>query len=57
MKESLNLSLTRSSNSPFKMPMADYNIGRYILNLLKQIDFEDFEDEKLDPSLRPNLLT
>ena len=35
----------------FKMPLADYNIGRYILNLLKQIDFEDFEDEKLDPSL------
>ena len=35
----------------FKMPLADYNIGRYILNLLKQIDFEDFEDEKLDPKL------
>ena len=35
----------------FKMPLADYNIGRYILNLLKQIDFEDFEGKKLDPKL------
>ena len=35
----------------FKMPMSDYDIGQYISGLLKQIDFEDDEDEKLDPSL------
>ncbi len=35
----------------FKMPMSDYNIGQYISGLLKQIDFEDDEDEKLSPDL------
>ena len=35
----------------FKMPMADYNIGQYILDLLKQIDFEDDEEEKLSSDL------
>ena len=35
----------------FKMPMSDYDIGQYISELLKQIGFEDEEDEKLDPDL------
>ena len=35
----------------FKMPMSDYDIGQYISELLKQIGFEDDEDEKLDPDI------
>lgn len=40
----------------FKMPMSEFDIGNYVSELLKQIGFEDDEDEKLDPELITELV-